>query len=792
MRRLSKYALYFSLIAVVSVLWIALSASGLLGGLERETLRWRYLVRGEVAPSPEVRYVDLDSKTVSSMGSRPWDRLEFARLLEALLGPGEARVVSLDIILSEIGAGSLLDRERARKGDWVLGQVVQAYPNQIILAAGYTGVETARGDGETAYLPLLRKGTYHPEMNPFPEAPAFPIINFELGRLALANVDQELSGGAIPYYVPGFVELRGDAYSQHLLDGVAGYFHEALSQPAEFVIEGETIRLEDAVGWVPQQYPLESSQLLLSLGLETYLAAEGLSAEAIRIGEETMEVFREGEVIRAIPLVGQQAIEVNWLDGWDLRRDHARVSMREVLRRAAELRKSTAAEDAQAVEAQMEWFRQFRDQVIFVGAVDPLLKDLAPTPFNREPVPKVGLHANVYRTVAENAFLQRPGMLIEGVTIFALTLSTGLLILAGTIGRLGAIGVLAAYAVACFFAFSHANFVLPLGAPVGSAFSAAFMILTIQLGTAQMQRRRIKTLFSAYVSPSLVNEMVDSEHDPELGGTEAEVTALFSDVEGFSSIAEELSPEQLVALMNEYLGTMTEAFQARQGTLDKYVGDAIVTMFGMPYPVEDHAARACLSAIEMQRQNASLREKWAASGRWSEQVTQIRTRIGLNSGSAVIGNMGSRLRFNYTMMGDSVNLAARCESGAKRYGLYTLVTESTYEAAQRDVPGLFFRKVDRIRVQGRRQAVAIYELWDETIPRAEFLACQEPYEAALEAYFAQDWSRALAGFEAAAAVEPWRDFAPTTPSVVLAERCRRFLREGTPPDWDGAFRMDQK
>ena len=791
MRHLSKYALYLLLILASSVLWILLSATGLLDGLERETLRWRYLVRGEAEPSADLQYVDLDARTVSSMGGRPWDRGEFARLLQALLGHGEARVVSLDLILSKFGAGALLDFERARKGDFVLGQVVQAYPEQIILAAGYTGVVTARGGGETTQLPLLRKETYHPEMNPFPEAPTFPIINFEMGRLALANVDEELSGGAIPYSVPGFVELRGDAYSQHLLDGVARYFHKVLNQP-EFVFEEETIRLEDQDGWVPQQYPKESSQRLLSLGLETFLAAQGLSGEAIRMNEGAMQILRDGEVIRTIPLVEGQSVDVNWLEGWDLRTDHTRVSMRDVLERADALARSSAAEDARGVEEQIEWFHQFRDKVIFVGAVDPLLKDLAPTPFNREPVPKVALHANLYRTVAEDAFLRQPGLLVEWGAVLFLTLIVGLLILQGSIGRLCSIGILAAYVVIGFLSFDHAAMVLPLGAPAGSALSAAFIVLAIQVGAVQMQRRRIKSLFSAYVSPSLVDQMVDSEHDPELGGTEAEVTALFSDVEGFSAISEELSPGRLVNLMNEYLGTMTEAFQLQQGTLDKYIGDAIVTMFGMPYPVADHAARACLSAIEMQKRNVALREKWAASGEWPEQILHLRTRIGLNSGVAVIGNMGSQLRFNYTMMGDSVNLAARCESGAKLYGIYTMVTESTYEAALRERPELFFRRIDRIRVKGRRQPVGIYELWDETVARADIAACWERYEAALDAYFAEDWPRALAGFEAAAPLEPWRSFAPKTPSGVLAERCRRFLEDGVPSDWDGAFRMDRK
>jgi adenylate cyclase len=299
-------------------------------------------------------------------------------------------------------------------------------------------------------------------------------------------------------------------------------------------------------------------------------------------------------------------------------------------------------------------------------------------------------------------------------------------------------------------------------------------------------------MFSAYVSPGLVDQMLDAAHDPELGGTRVEVSALFSDIEGFSRIAEELSPERLVTLMNDYLGAMTETFQAHGGTLDKYVGDAIVTMFGMPYPVEDHAAQACLSAMAMQAENALLRERLAATGDWPERVLRMRTRIGINSGEAVVGNMGSRLRFNYTMMGDSVNLAARCESVGKFYGVYTVISEATCVAARARLPDLLCRKLDRIVVQGRTRSVDIYELWDGVVPRGEIADCWARYEAALECYFAGDWQSALTGFEAAAELELRFDDGETTPSAVLAARCREFMNSGVPRDWDGAYRLPEK
>ena len=153
--------------------------------------------------------------------------------------------------------------------------------------------------------------------------------------------------------------------------------------------------------------------------------------------------------------------------------------------------------------------------------------------------------------------------------------------------------------------------------------------------------------------------------------------------------------------MNDYLSEMTDLLQAEEGTLDKYIGDAIVMMFGMPLPVNDHAWRACVAALRMQERHKALRQRWVESGRWPEIVEQMRTRIGINTGEAVIGNMGSRVRFNYTMMGDSVNIAARCESSAKTYGVYTVVTEMTLTAALKTVPDLFYRKLDRVIFKGR-------------------------------------------------------------------------------------------
>jgi adenylate cyclase len=762
-----------------------------LDGVEQEALRWRYQTRGEMQPGNDpVRFVDLDAETISFIGDKPWDRGDFAKVMAALLGPGEAKVVSLDVILSKFGAGGLLDFQRAKAGEKLLGEVVQRYRDQIVLAAAYTGVTSALTN-EPAMLPLIRDGRYAPETNPFPEAPTFPIIEYGIGRLALANVDEGLSRGPIPLYVPLVVELSGPRYALHLLDGRRRFLAHALNEP-EVIESGGRLKLVDQDGWEVANLPAQEDLTLFTLGLETFLAAHGLSADDACLESNRLIVRSNETIFREIPLAQSQSLEVNWFEGWDMSSDHNRVSMREVLVRSEALTRALSEDDAERIQSELSWFGQFKDKVVFLGPVDPQLKDIAPTPFNRSPVPKVVLHANIFRTIESGHFIRRLEPLSNMVLIVGLTLVVALLAAGSGKLRLMSLLALLLYIGLAFFLFAQQSLVLPLVAPVGAATMAAFAVGLLKIGSEEWQRRRIKTLFGAYVSPNLVSEMVESQRDPELGGTETEVTALFSDVEGFSAISEELSPHELVGLMNEYLGEMTETFQGEQGTLDKYVGDAIVTMFGMPYPVEDHAARACRSALRMQERHAALRAGWAEQAKWPEPVLRMRTRIGINTGEAVIGNMGSQMRFNYTMMGDSVNLASRCESGAKSYGVYIMVTASTLEQALSHGEQLLHRKLDRILVQGRSHAVDIFELWDDSVDREEAEICKREYEAALEHYFAGDWQRALEGFSKSEQFEPSAAFAATTPSRVLSMRCREFIANGAPDHWTGVYVMDTK
>jgi adenylate cyclase len=307
----------------------------------------------------------------------------------------------------------------------------------------------------------------------------------------------------------------------------------------------------------------------------------------------------------------------------------------------------------------------------------------------------------------------------------------------------------------------------------------------LQLSREQQQKRRIQELFGSYVSSAVVDEMVEKNIPPQTGGSEVEITAFFSDIVSFSPIAEELPPTDLVELMSEYLGEGTAAVMEASGTLDKYVGDAIVSIFGAPLPCPNHAAAACLAALGLQAGQVRLRVRWGEQGgRWPKRVHEMSTRVGLHTGMAIVGNIGSKLRFNYTMMGDTVNLAQRIEAAGSYFGSGILVSGETYAEARRDDPALVFRPLDRVRVSGRNQPVDLYELLGRGPEAAEASARRiAAYTAARDLYRSGRWSEAREAFLEAAKFEA--SGSGKNPSLAMANRCLQLADR--PPEVDYVF-----
>ena len=451
------------------------------------------------------------------------------------------------------------------------------------------------------------------------------------------------------------------------------------------------------------------------------------------------------------------------------------------------------------------FFKTFENSIVLIGPEEATFQDLAPTPFDKASVPKVGVHGNLIKTLTNGKYLTRLSEQTDyAVTFLVCIILAFIFVYQGNGASLlqgGGLLLLGGYVAAGFLTFSNTHVVWPITAPACAGLSTSFIGLAAMLVIEQKAKGRLKGMFGSYVSSDLVEQMVESGKEPSLGGEETPITAFFSDVQAFSSFSELLTPTGLVDLMNEYLTEMTNILQAERGTLDKYIGDAIVAMYGAPIPMEDHAYQSVRTAILMQQKQIELREKWVPEekkwGKCHGLVTQMQTRIGCNTGTATVGNMGALDRFNYTMMGDMVNLAARCESGAKAYGAYIMITEETKVASEQTRDDIAFRYLDKIVVKGRSQPVAMYEptgfMRELTQETQDCLDC---FRQGIEKYLIQDWDGALNMFEKSKALEPNKPGetpgVKDNPSMILIDRCK-IMKENPPgDDWDGVYVMTSK
>jgi adenylate cyclase len=317
-----------------------------------------------------------------------------------------------------------------------------------------------------------------------------------------------------------------------------------------------------------------------------------------------------------------------------------------------------------------------------------------------------------------------------------------------------------------------------------SVFSFHFFIM-------EKDKRFLKDTFGTYISPELIEQMVEKKEEPKLGGHEKVHTAFFTDIESFSSFSEQMPAKKLVELLNVYLTEMTTILLNCRGTLDKYIGDAIVAFFGAPMPVKDHEFWACKAALEMQKKLIELRKKWVLEeDRWPENVHNMQNRIGIHTGLMVTGNMGSEQRMNYTMMGDTVNLAARLESSCKQYGIYTQISNDTYKAIKNKI---ICREIDRVVVLGKKEPVTTYELValkdEETEEMVNFI---NTFHKALKLYRNQEWDNAKSLFQITNEKENMFLGRKTNPSLVYLARCERYKK--TPPDknWNGVTKLTKK
>ncbi len=422
---------------------------------------------------------------------------------------------------------------------------------------------------------------------------------------------------------------------------------------------------------------------------------------------------------------------------------------------------------------------------VLVGPTEPGIMDIHTTPFGPG-VPGVEVHANVIDNVLAGSALRRHDGLV--LAEFAILVVSGLLLITvvprtgGAVrGAFFAAVVLALIAGGIIFAFLARGLWINLAYPVISVLVTYVVLAVAQSVTVEVRGRRIRRAFATYVPPDVVNELVRHPESLRLGGERRDLSILFSDIRGFTGLSEELGPERVVELLNAYLTPMTRVVFETRGTLDKYIGDAIVAFWGAPLPLSDHPRRACEAALGMQGELERLqRERSDLQG-----IDSLRVGMGIHCAEVVVGNMGSELRFDYTVMGDGVNICSRLEGLTKYYGVGILASA---ELVDRLPPTFLVRELDTIRVKGREEAVRIFQVLGCRAPDRQEAVWLESYAAGLRAYRMGHWTEAATAFREARASHDAGDPA----CDLLLARMRSLERAPEADPWDGVWSFEVK
>jgi len=413
----------------------------------------------------------------------------------------------------------------------------------------------------------------------------------------------------------------------------------------------------------------------------------------------------------------------------------------------------------------------------FVGATEIGIYDIRPTPFDATQ-PGVELHATVAANALERRFLKYDGVTqmqeLLCVILLPVLLGVVLAFMPGTFAGLAAFaGAVGLFSLINYLAFTlglrDMTVIYPmLGLGLTYLGSESWRNLVVE-----KKGRQLKKAFSNYVSPDLVREIEKNPDKLVLGGEQREISILFSDIRGFTTVSESLSPPELVKLLNEYLSPMTRIVLEEKGTLDKFIGDAVMAIFNAPLDLPEHADHACKTAVRMMDELQKLNVGFAARGMHTLDIG-----VGINTGPAVVGNMGADIRFDYTAIGDSVNLASRLEGLNKYYGSHILVSEDTHSQVKNSE--FVFREVDRVRVKGKHLPIVMYELM---ITNLELLPL---FEEGLEKYRSKQFEQAQQIFNQL--VTDYND----GPSRLYQSRCTEYLETAPPTDWDGVYTAKSK
>ena len=416
---------------------------------------------------------------------------------------------------------------------------------------------------------------------------------------------------------------------------------------------------------------------------------------------------------------------------------------------------------------------RLQDKIILIGATATSIYDMRYTPYKI--MAGVEIHANILNNILNQDFLSIPKnyFLLEVLILFCIGLLLGILLplTRPMIGTLVTISILIGYIYLNFHLLLSKGIWINLVYPTIEILSIFTIVNLYRYSTEEREKKNIKKTFEHYLAPAMVKELINNPERLRLGGEKKVLTVLFSDIRGFTTISERLKPETLISLLNEYLTTMSTIILDNFGFLDKFIGDAIMAVYCTPITREDHALLSCQTALDMQIALKEINKKFK-----QEHLIEIKIGIGINSGEMVIGNVGSKQRFDYTVLGDNVNLASRLEGITKLFGVEIIISEFTYQLIQ---DNWRVRELDIVRVKGKKRPVKIYELIGKIDDKSCFDSLFALYYEGLEAFRNRQFGLGLQKFQEALNLNPLDG-----PSQYYLKRCQQYKQQPPPPNWD--------
>lgn len=436
-------------------------------------------------------------------------------------------------------------------------------------------------------------------------------------------------------------------------------------------------------------------------------------------------------------------------------------------------------------------FDKLRGKYVFVSASGQALRDIRVTPVSNIHL-GAEIQANMLDNLLNGDWVRRTSRGLDALVAFLLCLVMGIMVVAiwsaipgvkiAFVATVTAtLALLASYWWLAAWLYASEGVWIAVALPGGGGMATAFAALAVTSAAERRNKRFVQEALGRYTSPELADYL--QEHPEHLSlefGQTRRMSVYFSDIAGFTTMSEGLEPEQLVRLLNDYLTHMTDIVLESGGIVDKYIGDAVMAFWGAPVSDKNHAHHAVLCALAMRRKCDELRPIWE-----KEYGVTVNARAGVNSGKTVVGNMGSKHKYNYTVMGDMVNLAARLEGANKPYGTYLMISEFTLTEVE-DIVDV--RELDYLAVKGKNEPVRVFEVLEEAgkVPEVVARAMQE-YEAGLTCYRDREFSAAIDKFESALEILP-----EDGPSKMYVERCKALLENPPEDDWDGVWRLKEK